>query len=91
MAEPEQKTIGTFYCNGSDPADGGWVFDDGGENVDGHTMAYETNSRDEAIEVGVPTSVLDRFEADGGVYDSTDGGGLFDWLQEHSELFHCVG
>ena len=35
--------------------------------------------------------ILDRFEADGGVYDSTDGGGLVDWLQEHSELFHCVG
>ena len=80
-----EKTLGTAWCEGGDPEDGGWHFD-GGDTVDGYTMAYETGSRDEALEAGIPAEVLDMFETSGGAYGEP-GRDLFTWLQEHSDLF----
>lgn len=78
------ETIGVAWRGeGSDPEDGGWVFDGGG-SVGGYEAAYETGSREEALGLGVPEAVLDRYERDGGDYASA---GLFSWLCDNDALF----
>jgi hypothetical protein len=80
----ETKTYGVAWVKGSDPSDGGWAFD-GGAVVNGYALAYEAETREAAEGLGVPDTILDLFEKEnGGDYDN---GGLFDWLQQRSDLF----
>lgn len=50
------------WSTGRDPEEFGWVFDETGANVDGHTISYETPDREAAIDHGIPESVLDAYE-----------------------------
>lgn len=81
----EQKTYGVQWCDGRDPEDGGWRFDNG-NTVNGYDMAYEMPDRETALDAGVPAEVLDLFERGGGAYGEP-GKDLFCWLCDHSELF----
>jgi hypothetical protein len=85
MSQQTEQTYGTAWCDGGDPEDGGWHFDNGNE-VNGYDLAYHCGSRDDALDMGVSAAVLDLFEQDDGDY-SSEGGGLFDWLQQNPHLF----
>jgi hypothetical protein len=81
----EEKTrYGSAWCEGRDPADGGWVFDDGGK-VDGDEIC-QCVDRQTAEDYGVPAVILDMFEESGGNY-TEPGNDLFTWLQDNSHLF----
>ena len=50
------------WANGGDPEEYGWVFTETRVNVDAYTLCYETPTREAAEGLGIPASILDRFE-----------------------------
>jgi len=71
----------TGYADGRDPEEFGWVFAESGCSTDCYTLLYETHDRETAEDHGVPTSLLDQYEASGCNSDDY-GSGLSNWLQE---------